>query len=110
MYSVFTYLQNIQSLPLIKSSYKCEQDIDSRSRLMTNSSCFESHIHINCVAISVIIVSLGHLSFGLDLLLYFSLKPKRYLNTKFNSKLMPRLNSVYIRILNSALITNNFYP
>jgi len=37
------YLQNIQSLPLIKSSYKCEQDIDSRTRLLTQSSCTEGY-------------------------------------------------------------------
>jgi len=36
-------MQNLKSLPLIKSSSKCEQDIDSRSRLLTKSSCVESH-------------------------------------------------------------------
>ena len=37
------YLQNIQSLPLIRSSHKCEQYIDTRSRLLTESSCVEIH-------------------------------------------------------------------
>jgi len=37
------YLQNIQSLPLIKSSYKCEQEINSRSHLLIQSTCVENH-------------------------------------------------------------------
>lgn len=35
-------MQKIQSLPLVKSSYTCEQEIDSRS-LLTKSSCVEKH-------------------------------------------------------------------
>jgi len=37
------YLQDIQSLPLLKSSYKCEQDIDRRSQILTMSSCVETY-------------------------------------------------------------------
>jgi len=35
--------QDMQSLPLMKSSYSCEQDIDGRSRLLTKSECTETH-------------------------------------------------------------------
>ena len=43
LYICLLHLQNIQSLPLIKSSYRCEQEIDRRSHLLTKSSCVESH-------------------------------------------------------------------